>query len=152
MRNLAWYISLAITFFGFIIIEFYFTLDPTKTDQHGNEALIPITLLIPFLILSLFITWTVGRNYFAIKPLEKLWLLIFITVLILLIGITGEYQLLQNSLNELHGNWQNPSSVIFGKGALNYYTNNWYFNENTFLLIHLLAFFCGFFGRKIDMH
>lgn len=148
MRNLAWYISLAITFFGFIIIEFYFTLDPSKSAQHGNGALIPITILIPFLLLSLFITWTVGRKYFAIKPIKRPWLFIFCIALILLIAITGEYQLIQKSIDELHGNWYQPNSVIFNKGAFNYYTNGWYFNENTFLLIHLLAFIFGFLGRK----
>lgn len=148
LRNLAWYISLAISFFAFIIIEIYFTLDPSKSAHHGNDALIPIIILIPFLLLSLFITWTVGRKYFAVKPLKRFWLFAFITALILLISITGEYQLLQDSLNELHGNWQNPNSVIFEKGAFNYYTNNWYFNENTFLLIHLLAFLLGFFARN----
>lgn len=148
LRNLAWYISLAITFFGFIIIEFYFTQDPLKSDSFGNGAFIPITILLPFLMLSLLITWTVGRKYFAVRPLKRFWLFLFVIALILLVGITGEYQLVQNSLNLLHGNWNEPNSVIYEKGAFNYYTNSWYFNENSFLLLHLLAFLCGFFGRK----
>ncbi|WP_397538512.1 hypothetical protein [Rummeliibacillus pycnus] len=148
MRNLAWYISLAITFFGFIIIEFYFTQDPTKSDVNGNEAFIPIVILVPFLLLSIFITWSVGRKYFAIKPLKRPWLLLFVIALILLISIPGEYQLVQNSLKALHGNWNDTDSVIYQKGPFNFYTNSWYFNENMFLLIHLFVFICGFFGRK----
>lgn len=148
MRNLAWYISLAISFFGFIMIEFYFTQDSTKSVEQGNVAFIPIFLLVPFLLLSMFITWTVGRRYFAVKPFNRPWLLLFVTALILLVSIPGEYQLVQNSLKALHGNWNDPNSVIYQKGPFNYYTNNWYFNENIFLLLHLFAFLCGFFGRK----
>ena len=148
MRNLAWYISLAISFFGFIIIECYFTQDPTKSATQGNAALIPIFLLVPFLLLSIFITWTVGRKYFAVKPLQRPWILLFVTALILLVSIPGEYQLVQNSLNAFHGNWNDPNSVIYQKGPLNYYTNSWYFNENIFLLLHLFVFLCGIFGRK----
>ncbi|MGG0655779.1 hypothetical protein [Rummeliibacillus pycnus] len=148
MRNLAWYISLAITFFGCIIIEFFFTQDPTKSAAHGNEAFIPIVILTPFIMLSIYITWTVGRKYFAIKPLMRPWLLLFVSALILLVSIPGEYQLVHNSLEALHGNWNEPQSVIYQKGPFNYYTNSWYFNENVFLLLHLFVFLCAFFGRK----
>ncbi len=130
------------------MIEFYFTLDPTKNTVNGNIAFLPFVVLIPFLLLSLFITWTVGRKYFAIKPLNKPWLFIFVLALILLISIPGEYQLIQKSIDALHGSWQNPQSIIYKKGAVNSYTNSLYFNENTFLFLHLFAFLSGFFGRK----
>ncbi|WP_146551652.1 hypothetical protein [Rummeliibacillus sp. SL167] len=150
MRNLAWYISLAITFFGFMMIEFYFTQEPSKSAPHGNDAFIPITILIPFLVLSLLITWTVGRKYFAIRPLKRAWVFLLITIFILFVGITGEYQLIERSLHALHGNWNDSDSVIYGKGAFNFYTNSWYFNENSFLLIHLMAFLLGFFARNTE--
>ena len=131
-----------------MIIEFYFTLEPTKEWVNGNIAFIPFIVLIPFLLLSLFITWTVGRKYFAMKPLNRPWLIIVVFALILLISIPGEYHLIQKSLDALHGSWQNHQSIIYQKGAFNSYTNSWYFNENTFLILHLCAFLIGFFGRK----
>lgn len=131
-----------------MMIEFYFTKDPTKSVTNGNEAFIPIALLTPFLLLSILITWTVGRKYFATIPLQRPWLLFLLIALILLISISGEYQLVRHSISKLNGTWNDSNSIIFKKGAFNSYTNNWYFNENSFLFTHLMAFLLGFVGRK----
>ena len=148
VRNLAWYISLAISFFGCLAIEFFFTGKPTQSINHANTAVVPIVLLIPFLLLSLFITWTVGRKYFAIRPLRRPGILLIAIIIILVIGITGEYQTIQETINGFEKKGKTIMSVLKHQSYFNYFTVNWYFNENSFLLVHLISFCLGFVGRK----
>lgn len=143
MKNLSWYISLAITFAGFTIISRFFTLEVGEKVGNINPAFIPIVLLIPFLLLSLFITFSVGSTYFTNVSTGKLIAGILVAILIFILAGGTEYQFITGDIEQLGGIWTSENSEIYGLGFLNGFTNDWYFNESVFLLLHTIAFLLG---------
>lgn len=148
MKNLSWYISLAITFAGFTIISRFFTLDIGESAGNINPAFIPIVLLIPFLLLSLFITFTVGSTYFTNISMGKLVAGILVALLIFILAGGTEYQFITSEIDKFGGIWSAENSKIYGLGFLNGFTNDWYFNESVFLILHTVAFLVGSFKKQ----
>lgn len=143
LKNLSWYISLAITFAGFTIISRFFTLEIGDSVGNINPAFIPIVLLIPFLLLSLFITFTVGSTYFTNASPGKLIAGILVALLIFVLAGGTEYQFISGEIEQFGGIWSAENSKIYGLGFLNGFTNDWYFNESVFLILHTIAFLVG---------
>lgn len=148
MRNLSWYLSLAITFAGFTIINHFFTLEKGEKLGNLNPAFIPIVILAPFLLLSLFITIHIGANYFSGATLGKIALAFLVVVFIFVLAGASEYSLIKEQLASFGGTWNNQNSIIYSLSPFNSYTNNWYFNESVFLILHALAFMIGIFIKK----
>lgn len=143
LKNLSWYISLGITFAGFMIINYFFTLDKGEKLGNINPAFIPMVILIPFLLLSLFITFRVGASFFSKATMGKILSAIGLMLFILFLAGSSEYTYIQDQLDMLKGDWNNQQSIIYGLSPFNGYTNDWYFNESVFLIIHTAAFALG---------
>lgn len=148
LKKLSWYISLGITLAGFMIINYFFTLDKGEKIGNINPAFIPIVILIPFLFLSVFITFSVGASYFNKATTKKVITAIALMLLIFFLAGSSEYTYVKDQLELLGGNWNDKKSVIYGLSAFNSYTNDWYFNESVFLILHTVAFALGSIGKK----
>lgn len=148
VKNLSWYISLGISFLGFMIINYYFTLDPNEKVGNLNPAFFLIVLLIPFLCVSIFITWSVGVSFFKTATKGKLASSILIIVIIFILAGGTEYQYVTSQIEVFDGTWNDPNSIIYERSAFNSYTNDWYFNESVFLMIHAIAFALGSLFRN----
>lgn len=148
VKNLSWYISLGVSFLGFMVINYYFTLDPTEKVGNLNPAFFLIVLLVPFLCVSLFITWSVGVSFFETATKGKLALALLIMVVIFILAGGTEYQYVTSQIEVFGGTWNDPKSIIYGRSPFNSYTNDWYFNESVFLIIHTIAFSLGSLFRS----
>lgn len=143
MKKLSWYISLGITFAGFMIINYFFTVEKGEKLGNINPAFIPLVILFPFLLLSLFITFNVGASYFHKATKGKIFSALALILLIFFLAGSSEYIFIKEQIEYFNGDWTNKDSVIYGLSPFNSYTNDWYFNESVFLLLHTLAFALG---------
>lgn len=148
MKNLSWYLSLAITFAGFTIINHFFTLEKGEKLGNINPAFIPLVILAPFLLLSLFITLHIGASYFHHASMSKILMAILVILLVFVLAGASEFSFVKEQLASFGGTWNDKDSLIYNLGPFNSYTNNWYFNESVFLVIHTLAFIFGLFLKK----
>lgn len=148
MKNLSWYLSLAITFTGFTIINYFFTIEKGEELGNFNPAFIPMVILVPFLLLSLFITVHIGASYFHNATIGKTILAIVLIVLIFVLAGATEYKYVVDQLDAFGGSWNDSSSILYNLSPFNGYTNDWYFNESVFLLLHALAFSLGSLLKK----
>lgn len=148
MNKLAWYISLAITLFGFLIVRYYFTLSPDEPLKALNPAFIPLIFIVPFLLLSLFITFIVGSQYFHDFTMKRLLNYVGILLLIVVVGSYVMFVQIDSDLKLFGGSTTDPSSTIYHLNIWNSYTNGWFINEMTFFIVHAIAFGLGFFKRK----
>lgn len=149
MKKLSWYISLGITFIGFLLINHFFTLTSDEVLGNINPAFIPLVILVPFLFVSLFITFMVGSEYFTNANRAKKIIAFFLAIIIFILAGGTEYQFIQSQIDEFNGNWSDKGSLIYNMSAFNSYTNAWYFNESVFLIIHTVAFLLGIFKKSI---
>lgn len=147
MSKLAWYISLAISLFGFFIVRYYFTLMPDEPLKNINPAFIPLVFLVPFLGMSLVISFIIGARYFAQGTGKQLITYVVILLIVLTFSTYLEYTQVQADLQAFGGGTMTEGSVIFNFPLWNSYTNRWFVNEMTFFTLHTLAFGAGFFKR-----
>lgn len=143
LNKLAWYVSLAISLFGFLLIRYYFTLKPTEKIGEINPAFIPGIFLIPFVCLSLFITFIVGSEYFAEKQARTYTKYALFMLLIIVAGGLLEYVQVSNDLETFGGGVSAPHSKLYELPIWNSYTNGWFLNESVFFFIHGIAFGLG---------
>lgn len=148
MNKLAWYVSLAISLFGFLLIRYYFTLKPTETLGEINPAFIPSIFLLPFVCLSLFITFIVGSEYFKEKHTKPY---VTYTLFMLLIIVVGGFLLYMQISNDLEtfGGLSNTHSKLYDLPIWNSYTNGWFLNESVFFFIHGIAFGLGMLKKVL---
>ncbi|GEK34993.1 hypothetical protein [Kurthia sibirica] len=149
MKKLSWYISLGITFIGFLVINHYFTLQSDEPLGNINPAFIPLVILVPFVAVSLFITFAVGSEYFTHASKSKIMIAFFLAILIFILAGGTEYQYIQSQIEEFNGTWADPGSLIYNMTPFNSYTNGWYLNESVFLIIHTIAFLLGIFKKTV---
>lgn len=57
MLRLSWLISMGISLFGVMLIQYFFTMKPDDVAQAGNLGALGLALAAPFILLSLFITY-----------------------------------------------------------------------------------------------
>ncbi|WP_332649819.1 nucleoside-diphosphate sugar epimerase [Lysinibacillus sp. 54212] len=148
MLRLSWMISLGIALLGVMVIQHFFSLSAEERAGGGNLGAVGITLVLPFILLSLFTTF----RYFvdkARKAQDKILRALFLIGGIALIGA-----LIYFSLNykdgvyiELGGTTKDEESKIYGFPVLNEYTNHVFINFYTFALIQTIsAVFGGIIG------
>lgn len=138
--KLSWLISLGISLIGFLVIEHFFTIQPEKVSGSGNLGAVGITLILPFLLLSLLTTCRYFLVLFqnTIGQINKI-----ITVIsgFILIGIFIYFSIdyKNDVINSLNGPTWDPESEIYGLPTLNQYTNHIFFNFYTFALVHTIS-------------
>ena len=145
--------SLLITFAGFYMVEHLFTILPERISGNGNLGLLVIMILLPFLAASLVLTVASARRIGKTVPLRLKFILpITVTVIAILLGC-----ILYNVVELIHalgGTPDNPKSRIYRYGWFNQYTNSFYFNTYTFLLVHTLSCSAGLLsviGKREDL-
>lgn len=123
MIRLSWLISLAISFFGFLIVNQLFGVQPEGAS--GNLGFIGMIFLIPFVLLSLFTTF---RYFFTVaRPAKKT---------SQFAGIFGGFLLIGLFFYFLIGLYQSNEVSLF---ELNKEAGQFYFDIYTFGLIHSIS-------------
>lgn len=144
MLRKSWLISIAISLFGVMIIEYFFTFQLDDTVKHGNLGIVGLALITPFILLSLFVTF---RFFMELSRGSKDSILRNILVIagIGLIIATGYYavQYKNDVYASLGGTTYDPQSQIYGLPVLNEYTNRVFINYYTFLFIHTISAVLG---------
>lgn len=144
MLRKSWLISIAISLFGVMIIEYFFTFQPDDAVKHGNLGIVGLALITPFILLSLFVTF---RFFMELSRETKDSILRNILVIagIGLIIATGYYavQYKNDVYASLGGTTYDPQSQIYGLPVLNEYTNRVFINYYTFLFIHTISAVLG---------
>ncbi|MDN4493625.1 nucleoside-diphosphate sugar epimerase [Ureibacillus aquaedulcis] len=135
MIRLSWLISLGISLLGFLIIGHFFTIQPDETANNGSLGFIGIIFVLPFLLLSIFITF---RYILALtrSTTDRLMKSFSIIGGILLVGVLLYFSLDYKNgvLAALDGSAVGPTLP-----KLNEYTYTIYFNFYTFALIHAIV-------------
>lgn len=148
MQRLSWLISIAIAFFGVMIIEHFFAMAPGDVERGGNLGAFGIALVAPFILLSLYITYrffmTASHN--TTQPVYRLGsLLLGILFVSVMYHYANDYKM--DVYAQLGGDANNPHSIIYGYPPLNEYTNHIFVNFYTFFFVHgLVAVIAGFIG------
>ena len=145
MLRRSWLISLAISLFGVMMIEHFFTL---KVDEHSatgaNLGIFGLALVVPFICLSIFITVRFFMHY-ARTTDDKIMRVIISIFLVAFVVAVGYFALDYRAdvYTELGGTTQDASSIIYGMSALNEYTNGIFINLYTYFFVHGVASIVG---------
>lgn len=145
MLRRSWLISLAISLFGVMMIEHFFTL---KVDEYsstgGNLGIFGLALVVPFICLSLFITVRYFMHY-ARTTDDKLMRIIITVFMVAFVAVVGYFALDYRAdvYVELGGTTQDVGSVIYGMSVLNEYTNRIFINLYTYFFVHGIASIVG---------
>ncbi|WP_431027463.1 nucleoside-diphosphate sugar epimerase [Lysinibacillus sp. LZ02] len=145
MLRLSWLISIGISLLGVIVIEHFFTLkaDDISTTS-GNLGAVGITLVIPFIVLSLLTTFryfTELSRHAHDRILRNCFIIGGIALLIAFIYFAIDYK--NDIYTSLGGTEKESHSSIYGFPKLNEYTNKIYLNFYTFAAIHTLTAIIG---------
>ncbi len=146
MLRLSWLISMGISLFGVMLIQYFFKMKPEETAEAGNLGALGIALIIPFLILSLFITYRffVESARHAHDRLMRIIYLIFgVALLVVFIYYANDFK--NDVYTSLGGNTKALGSQIYGFPVLNEYTNHVFINFYTFGIIHTISGLIGAF-------
>lgn len=135
MLKLSWMISLGITLVGFLIIEYFFSYTPDS--GNGNLGFVGVTLIFPFLLLSLFITF----RYFLmiIRTSTNRFSIIYSIIFGSLILFASIYFAIDYKNNILDATGEQNLSLF----TLTNETSRIYFNVYTFIFLHTV---CGMIG------
>lgn len=146
MLRLSWLISLGISLFGVLLIEHFFTMEPDDIANGGNLGALGLALILPFVLLSLFITF----RYFteltrAAKDslIRSIYIGFGFALLIFVVYYAIGYK--DDVYATLGGDTKAAGSVIYGFPLLNEYTNRVFINFYTFTAIHLVSALAGAF-------
>lgn len=145
MLQRSWLISLAISLFGVMMIEHFFTL---KVDEHNatgaNLGIFGLALVVPFICLSIFITVRYFMHY-ARTTEDKMMRTIITFFTVAFVIVVGYFALEYRAdvFTELGGTSDEPGSIIYGMSALNEYTNRIFVNLYTYFFVHGIAAFIG---------
>lgn len=144
MLRLSWLISLGISLFGVMIIEYFFTVKHDEVAKAGNLGAMGLALMLPFIVLSLYTTFRFFAVWARTTP-EKNMRWIYLTFGFGLVAVLCYYAngYTANVYAELGGNTTTPGSIIYGFPALNEYTNRVFINFYTFAIIHTVIALIG---------
>lgn len=131
MLKVSWMISLAITLLGFLIIEYFYSYTPNT--GNGNLGFIGVTLIFPFLLLSLFVTFRFFLLF--IRNSTNRFSPIFSIILGLLIIIASVYFTIDYKNTIFNATGEIELSIF----SLTNETCRIYFNIYTFTLLHSVA-------------
>ena len=144
MLRLSWLISMGISLFGVMLIQYFFTTKPEDVAEAGNLGALGLALAAPFILLSLFITYRffVESSRTARDHLMRAIYLIFgVALLITFIFFANEFK--NDVYASLGGNTKTPGSQVFGFPVLNEYTNHVFINFYTFGIFHTASALIG---------
>ena len=133
-----------------IYIVNVFTTDPDVTNGGGNVGFLFFPVSIVFFFYFLKNLW---RDLKHLKLNLSTWRLISVCSLIITLLFSYlEYQFVLDSIMELGGTPQNKDSRIYRFGWLNSYTNDFYFNIYTLLmLVSSVLFFYSIFKKVLSV-
>ncbi|MEK4426536.1 nucleoside-diphosphate sugar epimerase [Solibacillus sp. FSL K6-1523] len=140
MLRLSWLISMGISLFGVMLIQYFFTMKPDDVAQAGNLGALGLALAAPFILLSLFITYRffLVTSRQARDQLMRLIYLIFgVAFLIVMVFYAIEFK--NDVYASLGGNTHTKGSQIYGFPMLNEYTNHVFINFYTFGIAHAVS-------------
>lgn len=145
MLRLSWMISVGISLMGVLLIEHFFTMKANEAGTaNGNLGAVGLALVLPFIVLSLFITF----RYFTElswqtkdKILRNCLLLGGFALAAALFYYALEYR--KDVYSALGGTTAEKGSIIYGYPMLNEYTNKIFINFYTFAFIHTISAVAG---------
>lgn len=148
MLRLSWLISVGISLFGVLLIEHFFTMEPDAIANGGNLGALGLALVLPFVLLSLFITFRyfteltrTAKDSFMRSIYTGFGFALLIFVVYYAIGYKNDVYA------TLGGDTKTAGSIIYGFPLLNEYTNRVFINFYTFTAVHLISALAGaFFG------
>lgn len=149
MLRLSWLISIGISLFGVMIIQHFFTVTPDDVANAGNLGALGLALVVPFIVLSLFITYRffVESARHARDQMMRLIYLVFgVALLVAMIYFAIDFK--NDVYASLGGDTKTAGSQIFGFPLLNEYTNSIFINFYTFSIIHTIS---GLFGAIVGI-
>ena len=144
MLRLSWLISMGISLFGVMLIQYFFTTKPEDVAEAGNLGALGLAIAAPFILLSLFITYRffVESSRTARDQLIRSIYLIFgVALLIAFLFFAVDFK--NDVYASLGGNIKTPGSQIFGFPVLNEYTNHIFINFYTFGIVHTASALIG---------
>lgn len=144
MLRLSWLISMGISLFGVLIIQYFFTTKPEDVAEAGNLGALGLALVAPFILLSLFTTYRffVESSRTTHDRLMRAIYLIF-GVALLIAFIVYAINFKNDVYASLGGNTNTPGSQIFGFPILNEYTNHIFINFYTYGIVHTISALIG---------
>lgn len=145
MIQRSWLISLAISTFGVLMIEHFFTLKVDENSPSGaNLGIFGLALVIPFICLSMFITVRYFMHY-ARTTEDKMMRTIVLMFTVAFIIAVGYFALDYRAdvYAQLGGTHRDIGSKIYGMPMLNEYTNRIFVNLYTFFFFHAIAAIIG---------
>lgn len=145
MLRLSWLISIGISLFGVLLIEHFFTITADESGTaNGNLGAVGLALVLPFILLSLFITFryfTELSRQTRDRILRNCLLIGGFALAAALFYYALEYQ--KDVYSSLGGTTKEKGSIIYGFPMLNEYTNKIFINFYTFAFIHTLSAVTG---------
>lgn len=129
-----------------IYIVNVFTTEPHVTTGGGNIGFLFLPVAIVFFFFFLKNLW---RDLQHLKLYLSTWRLTsFCSLIVTLLFYYLEYQFVLDSIKELGGTPQNEDSRIYRFGWLNTYTNDFYFNIYTLLILVSAVLFIYSISKK----
>lgn len=144
MLRLSWLISIGISLLGVMIIEHFFSLSPEGVSEGGNLGAVGITLVIPFILLSLVTTFryfTEASRMFKDSILRVILIMAGIGLILATAYYANDYK--NEVYTSLGGTTKDVSSIIYGFPMLNEYTNHIFINFYTFAFVHMISAVAG---------
>ncbi|MGA5688395.1 hypothetical protein [Cytobacillus pseudoceanisediminis] len=137
-----WILCFLFSFFGFYLIEHFFTVNPHVTSGNGNLGILVILLFTPVFISSWVYTLKLVNAKIVKDGKVTIGILLFsLAGCVLLMIEMNDYTI--ELINALGGTPDNPESRIYRFGWFNQYTNSLYFNVYTFFLTHFITVILG---------
>ncbi|MBG9588523.1 hypothetical protein ABE26_16110 [Cytobacillus firmus] len=152
-KLILWSLCFMFSFFGFYLIEHFFTVKPHVVSGNGNLGILVIFLFTPVFISSWVYTFKLVKAK-VVKD-SKITIGIFLFALagcVLLMIAIHDYT--SELIIALGGTPDNPESRIYRFGWFNQYTNSLYFNVYTFFLTHIITVILGILSamRKAKLY
>lgn len=149
MIRLSWIISIGIAIFGVMLIQYFYQF----SSETGNLGIVGITIVTPFVLLCLFITFRFF-NQLGKQPsdsINRIAYLVFGPLFIaMLIYYENDYK--QSVFAKLGGTTSDPQSKIYGMHWLNAETSKIYFNFYTIVIliasVAIISYAIGSFQYK----
>lgn len=143
--NKSFFLAVIILLFLNVVIFILMDIFTMKVDKklaisgNGNIGLLVLCFLVPFLISFLWIWVSVIYKGFASKPLTIINKYLLYGVSFLILGIIFEAIFFNQKLSQLKGFPYHPYNGEYDT-IINQYTNNMFFNGNTFGIVVFTVF------------
>ena len=149
MIRLSWFISCGIAIFGVMVVQYFFQMK----SETGSLGIVGITLVIPFVLLCLFITFKYFSNLALIKMDSIMRIVYIVFGVLFIVAVTYFAVDYKNTVfTALGGTTLDEDSAIYGMSWLNEKTSVIYFNFYTILIAISTTAFIGYVRGLIIEH